>query len=149
MRGYCAIGVFHSKKEVNIGTLLRSAHAFGAAFVFTVGRRYQQQSSDTTKAWRHVPLFHFDSIADLIDHAPYDCQVIGVEIDERSVALPDFRHPERGLYLLGAEDAGLSAEAVEAVHRLVEIPGAERCLNVATAGSIVLYDRMMKASSEA
>ncbi len=143
-RGYFAIGVFHAKNEVNIGTLLRSAHVFGAAFVFTVGKRYQRQASDTTKAWRHVPLFHFESIADLMEHAPYDCQVIGVEIDERSIDLPAFNHPERAVYLLGAEDGGLSSEAIEAVHRLVVIPGAARCLNVATAGSIVLYDRVAK-----
>ncbi len=36
-RGYFAIGVEGISKAVNLGNLLRSAHAFGASFVFTIG----------------------------------------------------------------------------------------------------------------
>jgi tRNA G18 (ribose-2'-O)-methylase SpoU len=36
-RGYFAIGVEGISKPVNLGNLLRSAHAFGASFVFTIG----------------------------------------------------------------------------------------------------------------
>ena len=36
MRGYFAIGVEGIGKEMNVGNLFRSAHAFGASFVFTV-----------------------------------------------------------------------------------------------------------------
>jgi hypothetical protein len=36
-RGYFAIGVEGISKAVNLGNLLRSAHAFGASFVFTLG----------------------------------------------------------------------------------------------------------------
>ena len=32
-RGYWGMGVFHTKTYQNIGTLLRSAHSFGADFV--------------------------------------------------------------------------------------------------------------------
>ena len=144
-RGYFAIGVYHGKHEVNIGTLLRSAHNFGAAFVFTVGKRYSHQASDTTKATRHMPLFHFDTFPDLFAHLPFDCQLVGVEQHELALPLPTFHHPERAIYLLGAEDDGLSKDACDKAHQLVEIPGTARCLNVATAGSIVLYDRIAKA----
>jgi hypothetical protein len=36
-RGYIAMGVEGVSKAVNLGNLLRSAHAFGASFVLTVG----------------------------------------------------------------------------------------------------------------
>jgi tRNA G18 (ribose-2'-O)-methylase SpoU len=36
-RGFFAIGVEGISKAVNLGNLLRSAHAFGASFVFTIG----------------------------------------------------------------------------------------------------------------
>ena len=42
MCGYCGIGIENGKAEVNLGTLWRSAHIFGAVFLFTVGRRYRQ-----------------------------------------------------------------------------------------------------------
>ena len=140
-RGFCAIGVMHSKTPQNVGTLWRSAHAFGAAFVFTVGARYERQCSDTTKAWRHVPLFTFADLDDLRAHLPYSCPLIGVELDSRSRPLHKFSHPETACYLLGAEDHGLTADERAACHYLVEVPGPAYCLNVAVAGSIVLYDR--------
>ena len=37
MRGYFGIGIEGSSKPMNAGNLFRSANAFGASFVFTVG----------------------------------------------------------------------------------------------------------------
>ena len=59
-------------------------------------------------------------------------------------ALPAFAHPRRCVYVLGAEDHGLSPAQRAACHRLIVVPGAAHCLNVATAGSIVLYDRIQR-----
>lgn len=144
LRGYYGIGISHAKAEENIGTLLRSAASFRAAFVFTIGRRYRQQASDTTKAWRHIPLFHFEDFEQMRDAMPFQCRLVGVELDERAVKLPAYEHPARAIYLLGAEDHGLTTDERERCHDLVEIPGASHCLNVATAGTVVLYDRWNK-----
>jgi len=138
VRGYFGIGIEHGKSEANLGTLWRSAHSLGAAFVFTIGRRYQQQASDTTKAWRHLPLYHYATINDLV--LPYSCPLIGIELDAQAMPLARFWHPPRAIYLLGAEDVGLSKATRTRCHRLVQLPGAY-CLNVAVAGSIVLYHR--------
>lgn len=140
MRGYYGIGIVGGKTEVNIGTLWRSAHVFGAAFIFTVGRRYRQQSSDTKKTWRSVPLYHYDTISELKQHLPMECRLIGVEMTDSALELHRACHIERACYLLGAEDNGLSAEALAACSLIVKIPGNDS-LNVATAGSIVMYDR--------
>lgn len=141
-RGFWAIGIWHTKTEHNVGTLWRSAHLLGAAFVFTVGRRYKsRQSSDTMDTRRHVPLFHFDDVADLHRHLPHSCKLVGVELDDRAVMLADYKHPERAVYLLGAEDHGLSHDMLAMCHDVVRLPGAHS-MNVAVAGSIVAYDRV-------
>lgn len=140
VRGFCGIGIEHGKTAVNIGTLWRSAYSLGASFVFTVGRRYERQSSDTVKAWRHIPLFNYLTLEDLIAHLPYDCPLIGIELDDRALALGRFHHPQRACYLLGAEDHGLSKAALARCHRIVQLSG-RHCLNVAVAGSIVLHHR--------
>ena len=139
-RGYYGIGIEHWKNAVNIGTLWRTAQTFGAAFIFTIGRRYQQQASDTMKSWRRVPLLTYATFEDFHEHIPYDCQLVGIELDPKATALESFTHPQRCIYLLGAEDHGLSAEARRRCHRLVVLPG-EYCLNVSVAGSIALYHR--------
>jgi tRNA G18 (ribose-2'-O)-methylase SpoU len=137
-RGYCGIGIFHSKTPVNVGTLWRSAALFGADFLFTIGRRYNHQASDTLKAWKHTPLWNFESLDDF--RLPHSCELIGVELDDRAKPLHRFNHPERAVYLLGAEDHGLSPQAIERCHRLVRLPGTHS-MNVAVAGSIVLNSR--------
>lgn len=74
---------------------------------------------------------------------PKGAQLIGVELDGKSVHLETFSHPKRCVYLLGAEDHGLSNIAIEKSHFLVKFK-SELSLNVSIAGSIVMYDRQMK-----
>lgn len=144
MTGYFGVAIYHPKHSNNIGTLWRSCNSYGAAFLATVGSRYKTQSSDTKKSEYNIPLFHFQDIDDLINHLPYSCPLIGIELDSKSISLEKFCHPIRACYLLGAEDHGLPSEIRNKCHSMVEIPGANICLNVAVAGSIVIYDRCLK-----
>jgi tRNA G18 (ribose-2'-O)-methylase SpoU len=146
VRGYFAIGIEAGKSPENLGGLWRSAHAFGAAFIFTIGARYpRRQAMDTTHAQRSVPLFEWADASKFAEVR--DCEVIGIECGQgKPKPLPDFRHPERAIYVLGAEDRGLSSQMLERCDRLIEIPTAY-CLNVATTGALVMYDRAAKAAN--
>jgi tRNA G18 (ribose-2'-O)-methylase SpoU len=145
-RGYCAIGIVHGKTRVNFGTLLRSAELLGASFAFTIGARFRRESSDTRKSWRHMPVFEFDHVPDLVAHLPYSCPLVGVELDDRAVPLEGYSHPERACYLLGAEDHGLTTDTLARCHSIVRLPGIAS-MNVAAAGTVVLYDRVAKLAS--
>src|SRR5688500_6838152 len=101
-RGYFEIGIASGKTVENVGTLWRSAYQLGAAGIFTIGRRYPRQASDTLKTSRHIPLREFENLDAFLAAQPSDCQVIGVEMGGEQ--LPTFNHPERAIYLLGAED---------------------------------------------
>lgn len=147
MSGYFGIGIYQPKTIHNVGGLWRSAHNFGAAFIFTVGHRYKVQAADTTKAHRSIPLYEYSSFAEMRALLPKECLLIGIEQCEGAAQLPKVAHPHRAVYLLGAEDYGLPADVLAACHRVMEIPSA-RCLNVAVAGSIVIYDRLLKGTSE-
>lgn len=142
-RGYFGIGIENSKKEVNIGTLWRSAYCFEASFIFTIGARYEHQSSDTTKAWRHLPLFTYRDEDDFWGHIPHDIEIVGIELTEDAKPLKEFAHPERALYILGPEDGNLSKRLQSLSSHIISID-SKRCLNVAVAGSIVMYDRSIK-----
>jgi len=145
-RGFFAVGIEHSKCAVNVGTLWRSASIFGASYIFTVGARFKRQPSDTRESWRHIPAFSYATLQDLVDHMPHDCMLVGIELDPTATPLAAFTHPTRAVYLLGAEDWGLSDEARERCQRLVVLPG-EHSMNVSVAGSIVLYDRVANGRS--
>ena len=144
MRGYCAIGIYQPKFNVNIGALWRSAYIFGAAYIFTIGKRYKEQASDTLKAPRHIPLYNFASLNDFKSTMPYGARLVCVEITDNAYDLTSFAHPERAIYLLGAEDNGLPAEILKG-NIVVSIPNQRNyCLNVSVAGSLIMYDRYVK-----
>jgi len=145
VRGYFGLALWRSKTETNLGTAMRSAHCFGAAFVCTIGHRYFQQKSDTSKAWRHLPVYHYATDDEFFAHVPMGCEVVAVELLEKARPLPGFTHPESAIYLLGPEDGTLAPEMVSRCRSRVVIPGASKCLNVASAATIVLYDRIAKS----
>lgn len=141
MRGYFAIGAERISKQMNLGNLMRSAHAFGASFTFTLGANYNalEAKSDTSKSVSHLPLYNWSGIEEM--QLPQGCQLVGVELLEDSIELPSFRHPLNAAYVLGPEKGSLSQELIERCDYVVKIPTAF-CINVAMAGAIVMYDRI-------
>ena len=139
-RGYFEIGIYNGKTPANLGTLWRSAFQLGAAGIFIIGNRFHRQSADTVKAWRHVPLREYSDFDHFLSCRPYDCFLVGVEMGGRPLA--EYRHPERAIYLLGAEDGGLPKSVVEKCNSCISIETSRtESYNVAVAGSIVMYHR--------
>ena len=142
MRGYFGIGAEGISKPMNLGNLIRSAHAFGASFVFLVDAHYTVNSalSDTSQAEKQVPLYRFESVDQLV--LPKACTLIGVELLDQATPLPSFRHPQNAAYVFGPERNALSPEMVARCDHVVQIP-TRFCINLAAAGAIVMYDRML------
>ena len=143
MRGYFAVGVEGISKGFNLGNLVRTSHAFGASFFFTINASVSYadvKSSDTSHADVHLPFYAHKTLADFT--LPKDCSLVGVELMDDAVDLPSFRHPLRAAYVLGPEKGSLSPELVKRCDHIVKIP-AKFCVNVGVAGALVIYDRMI------
>ncbi len=143
MRGYFGIGVEDVAKAMNVGALWRTAHAFGASFVFTVGRSYAAREggqADTARTEAEVPLYHFDTPADVL--LPRGCRLVGVEISDDAIELPSFHHPRAAAYVFGRERLSLSPALLARCNHVVSIP-SRFSLNVGIAGAIVIYDRII------
>lgn len=140
-RGYFGIGVENLKTKSNLGTLWRSAYNFNADFLFTIGNRYKRQASDTVKAYRHIPFFTFDTSEEFLKVIPNGCRIVGIEIKDNARNLTKYTHFSRSIYILGAEDGGITF--LDKCQDIIQI-NSNQCLNVAVAGSIIMYDRMAK-----
>lgn len=141
MRGYFGIGVEGISKSMNLGALLRTAHAFGASFTFTVQAAVDTRavrSSDTSDSGQHLPFYAFAGLEEM--RLPKGCQLVGVELTEDAVELPSFRHPLKAAYVLGPERGSLSPALQARCQHLVKIP-TRFCINVSLAGALVMYDR--------
>jgi len=143
MRGYFGIGIEGVSKPMNLGSLLRTAHAFGASFVFNIGgfvSRRQIENADTSAAMANVPLHEYTDLTGL--QLPRGCRLVGVELLPEAIDMPSFRHPPQAAYVLGAERASLSPALIERCDYVIRIP-TRFCVNVAIAGALVMYDRML------
>lgn len=144
MRGYFGIGAEGISKSANLGALLRTAHAFGASFCFTVGGGWDSRAgraADTADTPAHVPFWRFPSVDGIV--LPQGCQLVGVELLDDAPDLPSFRHPLNAAYVLGPERSGLSPEMLARCRHVVRIP-TRFALNLAVAGALVLYDRLIQ-----
>ena len=147
MRGYFAVGVEGISKGFNLGNLVRTSHAFGASFFFTVDAsvNYAEiKSTDTSHADIHMPFYSYKNPSEF--SLPKDCSLVGVELMDDAIDLPSFRHPLRAAYIMGPEKGSLSPEMVKRCDHIVKIP-TKFCVNVGIAGALVIYDRMISLGS--
>jgi tRNA G18 (ribose-2'-O)-methylase SpoU len=141
-----AIAAWNITKEHNVGSLVRTAHAAAAEEVVLVGEReWNVEAARTSEL--------FTTVTQLRDAATFHryreekrWDLVAVELDARAVNLFDAEYPERPCFLLGAELGGIPADLLDEAKLVVQIPqwGLVPSLNLAVAGSIVLYDFLGK-----
>ncbi|KAL3641947.1 hypothetical protein CASFOL_012762 [Castilleja foliolosa] len=134
--------VHNIAKRHNVGTLARSATAFGVSELILVGRR-DFNSFGSHGSTSHVRFRHFHSLS--LAHSylkERDCDICGVEITENAMAVNEHPFKKSTAFLLGNEGSGLSAKECEICDFFVYIPqygGGTASLNVTVAASIILH----------
>jgi tRNA (guanosine-2'-O-)-methyltransferase len=128
----------------NLGTLLRTCDAVGACLA--VPRLpWVPEALGRGNTLRRSACVHWtgrDACQWLRDQRSRGSRVVGVELAEEAVRLGDLPAAwQRTIAVLGHEQTGIPAEAVDLLDMAVEIPmvGSGASLNVAVAGSLVLY----------
>lgn len=142
---YFAIGIRQPKHSENVGSLMRAAYSFGASFIFTIGKRYSGQASDTPKSYRQIPYIFFRSDEDFIEHLPPHARLVCVENSANARPIKHFCHFKNSIYLLGSEDNGLPRSYTDKFPTII-LP-TKLCINVSNAGCLVMFDRLQKATS--
>lgn len=129
----------------NIGTLARSADAFGAAGLIVTGHAADVYDPKTVRASTGsvfaVPTVRVPTHQAVLDWAGDRLRVIGA--DERGdVEVADCDLTGPSVLVVGNEATGLSTAWRAAADQLVRIPitGSASSLNAATAASILLYE---------
>lgn len=139
-RGYCGIGLDNPKDSVNVGSALRAAGCYGAAFVAASGKRFGAGPTDTMKVYRHLPFLRPNDVFDLL---PFDCVPVAVDLIPGAIPLQEYTHPERAYYIFGAEDATLGERILSRCRDVVYVQ-TKGCMNLAATVNVVLYDRRYK-----
>jgi tRNA G18 (ribose-2'-O)-methylase SpoU len=127
--------------DMNIGTVVRNANAFGAAAVHIVGRRrWNRRGAMVTDRYQHV--LHHPTIDDLVTWAATEqLEVIGIDNLPGSVPIETVTLPVRCLLVFGQEGPGLSLAARTAATTVCSISqyGSTRSINAGVASGVAMH----------
>lgn len=127
----------------NLGTLLRTCDAVGACLA--VPRfPWVPEALARGNTLRHPSCVHWvgDPLRWLESERAAGSHILGVELADEAIRLADLPAARRrSVAVLGHEQYGIPSEALDLLDAVVEIPmvGTGLSLNVAVAGSLVLY----------
>jgi tRNA (guanosine-2'-O-)-methyltransferase len=130
--------------EANLGTLLRTCDAVGACLAVPATAHYRQALARGDTLPRRSCVHWIPVAKDrwLADERDRGTRIVAVELAEDATRLADLTVARsRTVVLLGHEHHGIPEDVWELIDEVVEIPmvGQGASLNVAVAGSLVLY----------
>ena len=135
------VAIENWQHDMNIGSIVRSANAFGADTVHIVGRRrWNKRGAMVTDRYQHV--MHHDTVADLVAWCAAErLSLIAVDNVPGSVIIETFELPKKCVLLFGQEGPGLSPEAIQAADAVVEITqfGSTRSINASAAAAVAMH----------
>lgn len=136
------IAIENLERDYNMGTIVRSANAFGVRHVHVVGRRqWNKRGAMMTDKYLHVHYYETSNeFAKAMKKAGK--QLVAVENNVASVPLRSAPLPENTVLIFGSEGAGISEELLSYAGAVMHIEqlGSTRSLNVGVAAGIAMYE---------
>ena len=133
------IAIDNVARDFNMGTIVRSANAFGVRHVHVIGRRqWNKRGAMMTDKYLHV---HYYAATDGFIHAIAGKELIAVDNIDGSQPLSRAKLPRNAVLLFGAERSGIRQELLQRAAQIVAIEqfGSTRSLNVGVAAGIAMY----------
>ena len=134
------VAVDNVERDFNMGTIVRSANAFGVRHVHVVGRRqWNKRGAMMTDKYLHV---HYHASVDEFMAAIEGKVLVAVDNVDGAVTLDQATLPANAVLLFGAEGPGIRPELLQRASSVVAIQqyGSTRSLNVGVAAGVVMYE---------
>lgn len=140
-----ALGLWELRDPGNMGTMIRTAHAFAAAAVVAVGNCVDFYDPKVVRATAgsvfYLPLLRLPNLYALRERLAQWQAALVVAAMQAGTACDEVEYPKRCLLLIGSEAHGLPEEVVQAADLRVSIPmpGQAESLNAAVAAGILAF----------
>lgn len=140
------VAIENWEHDFNIGSVVRTANAMGAAAFHIVGkRRWNRRGAMVTD--RYQVEHHHPAVADLVEWASAageggtPLRLIGVDNVPGSVPIETYDLPRGCVLVFGQEGPGISPEMLAACEDVLEISqfGSTRSMNAGAAAAIAMH----------
>ena len=135
------IAMENTERDFNMGSIVRSANAFGVRHVYIIGRRqWNKRGAMATNKYLHV--HHVETVDEFIRMVRLDGRaIIAVDNVEGSVPMAQADLPRRAVMVFGQEGPGISQELLSQADRVVAIEqfGSTRSINLGAAAAVAMY----------
>lgn len=136
------IAVENTLRDYNMGTIVRSANAFGVRTVHVIGRKqWNKRGAMKTDAYMHI-IYH-PTVQSFTDYAKqHGYTIICIDNTATSKSMHTAEIPANTIMVFGQEGPGISDELLAQGSATLHIPqlGSTRSLNVGVAAGIALYE---------
>lgn len=126
-------------RDYNMGTIIRSANAFGVRHVHIIGsKQWNKRGAMMTDKYLHV---HYHATPQEFKYAINHTPLVAVDNTPGSLPLSKANIPKKAILLFGAEGPGIQDELLNMSQQIVCIEqfGSTRSINVGVAAGIVMY----------
>lgn len=134
------IAIENLERDFNMGTIVRSANAFGVRHVHVIGRRqWNKRGAMATDKYLHV--HYYASVEEFVE-AMRGHTIIAIDIVPGAKNLHEVQLPKKAVLVFGAEGPGVSDELLAASDEVVAIEqlGSTRSINVGVAAGIAMHE---------
>lgn len=135
------IAIENTLRDYNMGTIVRTANAFGVRTVHIIGRRqWNKRGAMMTDKYLHVE--YHTSFSDFGAYAASNFRpIVAIDNVANACNLDEVPKDPRAILLFGQEGPGLSTEALSLAANIVQIEqtGSTRSINVGVAAGVVMY----------
>lgn len=154
------IAIENLERDFNMGTIVRSANAFGVRWVHVVGRK-QWNKRGAMMTDKYLQVQHHETADEFVSAMQRSDKTL-VALENNLSVTPPFRKdvpfgvlseaklPEKCVLIFGSEGGGISEELLSKVDRIVSIEqlGSTRSLNVGVAAGIAMYEWLRQSRQE-
>ena len=135
------IALENTERDFNMGTIVRSANAFGVRRVIVIGRRqWNMRGAMATDKYLHVE--YLPTTAEFVERMREEGRsIVAIDNVPGSVELAQTELPRDAVLVFGQEGPGISEELIEAADVIVAIEqfGSTRSINVGAAATVAMY----------
>lgn len=142
------VAIENLERDFNMGTIVRSANAFGVRRVHVIGRR-QWNKRGAMMTDKYLEVIYHATPESFADHAiSRDKVIVAIENNHQSESLLDAKLPQKAVLVFGSESGGITRDLLQVSDRIISIPqlGSTRSLNVGVAAGIAMWEWLRQSS---